>query len=70
MEKDYYSIIEDTVNKIARETAGYYATGTCMWCGGHNRNVQYYPFERDGSFYVSLICKKCLEEVTENDRLL
>lgn len=70
MDKDYYSIIEDTVNKIARETAVYYATGTCMQCGGHNRNVQYYPFERDGGFYVSLICKKCLEEVTENDRLL
>ena len=70
MDNEICKIVEETVDKIARETAGYYATGTCMWCGGHNRKVQYYPFERDGCFYVSLICKKCLKEVTENDRLL
>lgn len=70
MDNEIYDMIEETVYKIARETAGYYATGTCMWCGGHNRKVQYYPFERDGSFYVSLICKKCLEEVAEDDKLL
>lgn len=70
MNNELYDFVEETVDKIARETAICHATGTCMWCGGHNRKVQYYSFERDGCFYVSLICKKCLEELIENDKLL
>ena len=70
MDNELYDFVKETVDKLVRETAIYYATGTCMWCGGHNREVQYYSFERDGCFYVSLICKKCLEEVAENDGLL
>lgn len=70
MNNELQDFIKETVDKLVRETTIYYTTGTCMWCGGHNKKVQYHSFERDGCFYVSLICDKCLKEVSENDRFL
>lgn len=39
MDNELYNFVEETVDRLARETAIYYATGTCMWCGGHNKEV-------------------------------